>query len=303
MGGKGIFGGGAEISLGYYDENGNEIKEVVAASELISNKNILGYVEDGIVDVDELGKNIHGNVYSSLSWGVRYDSQEEDDLLAKTNRLFKEGKIKTLIGRYRNSSDTEASLTQTSVSNFGLSRGRNLLRKNAAIGSKKNPYCRVWTMFHQYSEYEDAIRGQGNYTISKQQDKLEELGQRVSKGWQVNSVLNDNGTVQITPHKDLGTQDVFTRSKYKTGTTEGYIKTDGLIHKYMFSIENLAWKDSDQFIDSLTPSQRGPNGGRIMWFPPYNLQFTEQVSPGWEPHSFIGRGEEIYTYKNKTDTA
>ena len=99
------------------------------------------------------------------------------------------------------------------------------------------------------------------------QDKLESLGQRTRKGWQTNSVLNDNNTVQIAPYKDMEKGDVYTKSKAETGTTRGYIKTDAHIHKYMFSIENLAWKDSDQFIDNLTPSQRGPNGGRIMWFP------------------------------------
>jgi outer membrane protein OmpA-like peptidoglycan-associated protein len=300
MGGRGIFGGAPEISLGFYDDNGDEMTIIGPAIELSSNRNILGYVEKGIVDFDELGKTIHGNTPSSLSWGVRSDTQLENDLLAQTNRLFNEGKIKSLIGRYRNPDDVEFSLTQTSVSNFGISRGRNLLRKDAVLGSSKNPYCRVWTMFHQYSEYEDAIRGNGEFTISKQQDTLESYGQRTKKGWQVNSVLNDNNTVQIAPHKNLGTQDVYTKSKSETGTTRGLIKTDAQMHKYMFSIENLAWRDSDQFIDNLTPSQRGPNGGRIMWFPPYNLEFTENITPEWEPHSFIGRGEQIYTYKNTT---
>lgn len=298
MGGRSIWGGGAELGTGVYDDVGNEITYVSTPSELISNRNIQGYVEQGIVDFDEIGKNIHGNTYTSLTWGVRSDTENENDLLAKTNRLFNDGKIKSLIGRYRNPEDTEVSLTQTAVSNFGISRGRNLLRKDAVIGSTKNPYCRVWTMFHQYNEYEDAIRGKGYFTISKQQDALESYGQRVKKGWEVNSVLNDNGTVQIAPHKGLGMTDVFTKSKSDTGTTLGFIPVDRMIHKYMFSIENLAWKDSDQFIDSLTPSQRGPNGGRIMWFPPYNLEFTENVTPEWEPHAFIGRGEEIYTYKN-----
>lgn len=222
----------------------------------------------------------------------------DDDLIGKTNKLFRDGSIRTLINRYRDSNNTDVNEIQTAVSNFGVSKGRNLLRKDAVIGSTENPYCRVWTMFHQYNKYEDAIRGKGEFTISKQQDALESYGQRVKKGWEANSVLNDNGTVQIAPHKGLGMTDVFTKSKSDTGTTLGFIPVDRMIHKYMFSIENLAWKDSDQFIDSLTPSQRGPNGGRIMWFPPYNLEFTENVTPEWEPHAFIGRGEEIYTYKN-----
>jgi hypothetical protein len=63
----------------------------------------------------------------------------------------------------------------------------------------------------------------------------------------------------------------------------------------MFSIENLAWRDCNS---SLTPEQRGDNGGRIMWFPPYNLKFTENVNVDWNANKFIGRGEQIYTYTN-----
>ena len=93
-----------------------------------------------------------------------------------------------------------------------------------------------------------------------------------------NSVLQDNGFVRITPQ--LG--------DYKSDSKE-------LIKNYMFSIENLAWKGSGK---SLSPEQTGPNEGRIMWFPPYNLKFSENVNVNWNGNSFIGRGEQIYTYTN-----
>jgi hypothetical protein len=44
--------------------------------------------------------------------------------------------------------------------------------------------------------------------------------------------------------------------------------------------------------------EKGPNGGRIMWFPPYNLKFNDDSKPNFNETSFIGRPEPIYTYKN-----
>jgi hypothetical protein len=73
------------------------------------------------------------------------------------------------------------------------------------------------------------------------------------------------------------------------------------INTVMFSIENLA-------IDSSTikennygvgfKNQIGPNKGRIMWFMPSILDFTEDVSPNISSTNFLGRGEPVYTYAN-----
>jgi hypothetical protein len=65
----------------------------------------------------------------------------------------------------------------------------------------------------------------------------------------------------------------------------------------MFSIENLAWRTSKMFED-LADCEKGPNGGRVMWFPPYGLSVTESVSAGWNTSEFLGRPEPIYTYKS-----
>ena len=48
----------------------------------------------------------------------------------------------------------------------------------------------------------------------------------------------------------------------------------------MLSIENLAWKSSNRpgfTIQDLPFSERGPNGGRVMWFPPYDLKFDDYM--------------------------
>ena len=69
----------------------------------------------------------------------------------------------------------------------------------------------------------------------------------------------------------------------------------------MFSIENLAWRTSNRpgfTYDELPECEKGPNGGRIMWFPPYNITFNESVSPHFSENNFLGRPEPIYTYQN-----
>jgi hypothetical protein len=69
----------------------------------------------------------------------------------------------------------------------------------------------------------------------------------------------------------------------------------------MFSIENLAWRTSSKpgyTYDELPVCEKGPNGGRVMWFPPYDLNLPIIVMLAWTETSFLGRPEPIYTYKD-----
>jgi hypothetical protein len=71
----------------------------------------------------------------------------------------------------------------------------------------------------------------------------------------------------------------------------------------MFSIENLAWKTSNTpgfTYNDLPYCERGPNGGRVMWFPPYDLKVNENNNANWEENKFVGRPEPVYTYQNTT---
>lgn len=81
----------------------------------------------------------------------------------------------------------------------------------------------------------------------------------------------------------------------------------GQVLKYMFSIENLAWRTSNRSglsVSDLPVCEIGPNGGRVMWFPPYDLKFNESSTASWTPTEFLGRPEPVYTYKatNRTGT-
>lgn len=209
-------------------------------------------------------------------------------LISKTNDLFTKGKIGSLINRFHTDKQEYNELITSHDAKYGISRGRNLLREKPNDGnynesSYDNPYCRVWTAHHQYNRLKHLIRPFSEDGGMKSPGELQEtLGKDLrpngGKHFDKYSVLMDNGFVRISPSLD----DVMENS----GTP---------IQNYMFSIENLAYKDANK---TLTKEQLGPNGGRIMWFPPYNLKFSENVNVNWNPNNFIGRGEQIYTYTN-----
>lgn len=244
-----------------------------------------------------------------------YESIREDgkcDLLAKTNRNFRRGRYQTLIARfYTNTAESRdpSDPTQSAVSGiYGMSHGRNLLKLNPTDSyGYKNPYCRVWTYHHEYLRISDLIRpfGEGqpkdgmNGTASFRtfQHNFYGFGQNGRNLLWNNGVLNyENGHVRIAPTAKI--KNYFDGSGYDDGTRQVYSPKN-----CMFSIENLAWKNTDMdktTFDAygLSAEQKGPLGGRIMWFPPYNLKFSESVDVKWNPNEFIGRGEALYTYTN-----
>lgn len=238
------------------------------------------------------------------------------DIISKTNTNFKNGRYRTLVARFHtNSLDSmdKGDITQTAISEmYGMSHGRNLLSKKN-IGhidnGYDNPYCRVWTYHHQYNQLARAIRpfdtptaemlekeelsGQystvGFRTVGNEDFGVEGGSKRLDK---YGSLNYRNGLVNIAPTAKI--KDYFEHKEDKEIT----------IKKCMFSIENLAWKSENIIKDEydqygLSAEQKGPLGGRIMWFPPYDLTFSEDVSVNWNPNQFIGRGEKVYTY---TDT-
>lgn len=79
----------------------------------------------------------------------------------------------------------------------------------------------------------------------------------------------------------------------------------------MFSIENLALtilKDDKFGIieDDGSPiplTEIGPSNGRIMWFPPYDLQINETASAKHDSTVMVGRSEPMYSYMNSERTA
>lgn len=267
--------------------------------------------------------NADGNLGTASNQIVKsFENLMSCDLIRKTNESFKAGQYRTLIARFHtNHEDSKSQDDPTQTANtkkYGMSHGRNLLKiKPDEPNGYNNPYCRVWTYHHQYNSMERAIRpfglvateegleraefnndyGKGGFrTIESKNYGFEGGSKRLDRY----GVLNyENGFVNIAPTAKI--KDYF---EHKADDKE---RRSISTKKCMFSIENLAWRDEKNKMDEfdaygLSAEQKGPLGGRIMWFPPYDLTFNEDVKVKWNSNEFIGRGENIYTYTNTERT-
>ena len=307
----------------------------------VNHNQIYGETINVYPDDDDTGT---GNFTESEKWDSYTPNRNPNSILKKTKDFFRDRKINTIIGRFH--TDAEKldlyDNTESATSAYGLSHGRNLLTYDAERKGRSynrngydDPYCRVWTHHHQYSQHrhrlirpftvesengETAIKNQTLHkwkdfknvkyiakegrkwveTITTKDEEFNEVDETVverevhdkyeewgwkdkgAQGWAMSVLDNETGLVNIAP-------------KYLGGADKNVHPKD-----CMFSIENLAWQGYDpySFERALSWEQRGPFGGRIMWFPPYGLRFNEDASVQWNEHSFIGRGENVYTYTN-----
>ena len=272
-----------------------------------------------------------GTTYRSFN---SVDLNGAEDIITKTNRAFANGQYRTMISRFYNNakseingSETNSSFDKWSSIHYGISHGRNLLSKDAdtspsTYNGYDDPYCRVWTYHHQYSKLSDLMRPlRDNGKILTQSDLAgttdndgDENGNTNNKyHWNLFSSRDrydtfDTGRVRLgdygVTNQSNGTVNIapIRNGKIDKGKFIDDQSNDVSIKKCMFSIENLAWKGKTGHYDrfKLSKEQTGPLGGRIMWFPPYNLNFSESTNTRWNETELIGRGEPIYTYTNTT---
>lgn len=194
-------------------------------------------------------------------------------LLSKTRNIFKSDRMKTLTsGRFIGEQSSQINSTVDTAAGSVMSKGSGVVSYDDNFIRETDPermFCRTWTTFRRY----DSIRD-----LQKNTGLINYKGIRRNIG---DSVLQDNGMPKIVP--------------YSTDVIANETK------KFMFSIENLAWADN---VSDLPQCELG-NGdlttgtkGRIMWFPPYEIDFTDNTTVNWDATNFIGRGEPVYTYNN-----
>lgn len=144
---------------------------------------------------------------------------------------------------------------------YGTTDGESVRNDGSNVQWKGSSECRSFTMSDQYGVYGTKADGTGNLMRFRGNKNTE-------------SVLENS----VMPR-------IYTVNPLRP--------TDN--RKMMLSFENLAWSKDDSS-KLLNMNEQGPNGGRIMWFPPYGLTLSEQESPNFDKTPFIGRIEPVYSY-------
>jgi len=126
-------------------------------------------------------------------------------------------------------------------------------------------YCRIFQKDTPYLTYGDLQKTDG----------IVNSGRRFTY-----SIFDNTYNLNIAPLRNPGSTNIV----------------DGKVKKYMFSLENLAWRTSDRpgfTYDYLPVCEKGPNGGRIMWFPPYDLKFSDDSKPDFNTTTFLVQVEVV----------
>jgi outer membrane protein OmpA-like peptidoglycan-associated protein len=222
---------------------------------------------------------VAGNYVSSESTNLTF---KETSILDQTQRLIDSADNVAGINRLKHVGNAINQVSK--VFNDGykeITKGSKVLSYiDNTDGSQAGiEYCRIFTKDTPYLTYADLQKTDG----------ITKSGRRFSY-----SVLDNTYNLNIAPLKNPGSTNII------KGAEDKFVAK-----KYMFSIENLAWRTSSKpgyTYDDLPDCEKGPNGGRVMWFPPYELTFNDSSSANWSETSFLGRPEPMYTYKDTRRT-
>jgi len=233
----------------------------------------------GAGSLDKEFNQINSQYTSNESTNLSFKSSS---ILDETQRLIDSADRVTGISRLKHVGNAINQVSK--VFNDGykeLTKGSRVLSyvDNTTGGEAGIEYCRVFTKDTPYYTYNDLQKTDGITTS----------GRRF-----VNSVFDNTYNLNIAPLKNPGSTNIQPNEKGQL-----------IAKKYMFSIENLAWRTSSRpgfTYDDLPVCERGPNGGRVMWFPPYDLSFNDTSSANFTTTNFLGRPEPMYTYNNTNRT-
>lgn len=280
--------GYGDVSKEYEKIEGNNNFQFGIANYSYYNSNnslVGGFIWSSTVRDDDAGTRagVGGESYSSDSLSYRpfiYDGTKsnrntfrEGSILDETQKLIDAG---AKLGGERLYHVGNAISQISKVFHDGnreITKGSSVYYLENESGDTAREYCRVFSKDTPYVVNDDLQKSDGMETENRAF---------------TNSVLTNTYNLNIAPWS----------TKKPAGSSN--IK-NGEVKKYMFSLENLSWRTSNKkgfTYQDLPHCERGPNRGRIMWFPPYDLKVSEQNSANWNTNEFIGRPEPIYTYSN-----
>ena len=202
-------------------------------------------------------------------------------LLRKTSELFDKGKIHYDEQIYGNLLEKTGGYVDSLGGGQDRGRGKSLKDRDGK-------FFRSWSHAKRYSLLGDSMRN-GKTKSEIDTAIISKVKTQPNRDSLIlNTVLQSNGLIKISPTKEDNANGLYANLK-----------------KCMFSIENLALLDAHHVQYKERDGQgveydyyRDMKAKRIMWFPPYDLKFSDNSNVQWNETNFIGRGEPIYTYAN-----
>jgi hypothetical protein len=242
-----------------------------------SNSDYYGLI--GSQSADEID---NSNTGDKLVWG---NLQNLDDFKIKTGLLYyTQQLLNATDGNFVDITKKVFKDEKGNVIGFNgapLWQSNNSTYAKKAVNKEEEPNgskygIRQHTILDPYNRFAKAIRFNGNSVY----------------GGNPNSVIYNTVLPRIHPTKN----------------DKGVIDSKNL----MFSIENLAIGTvaretygviDDEWGTAIPLSEVGPFAGRLMWFPPYDIQLNETATAKWESTVMVGRNEPMYNYQNSERTA
>ncbi len=316
---KNILGTEAPDSVAYIgDDRGNDVKNVtsdLASGRKVRSSYYLSLLFDPVATQlfhSEKQYSNQGGTSGKLTWisNNRKTGNLDDTRIAGTLSTaydFREDSILYITQDILNSKPDNGGDALSHVANVidqttkYFKDGDTLISRGSAVKYLDNTgrdigveYARVWTKDRPYLTLQDTAPYYKETEDRPYYKKTNKPYRRTNIRRYDGSVMSNTWNLNIAPMSN-GNKDFDGSTNIVKGDNGFYAK------KYMFSIENLAWKTSTLSgftVSDLPYCERGNNGGRVMWFPPYDLKVSEQSSANWDKNSFLGRPEPIYTYQN-----
>lgn len=280
--------------IGHVSSDYNSIMQNEEGDAIVRSNNYLTEAFTGPSEI-EPETSQYGKLNTSLTWSsdkfddvneyrantnTRFSSDIKNrfvdcSIMDRTQKLMNEGGTAKFISQLNHTFDDGFERTSKGS---GVKKTKQVTtsdgRRIYAVASPEeveNEFCRTWTKAEPYHKIKHAIR-------------YKELIRK-----ERSSIISRNANYNIYPSQ------INVNTNYITDNADQGELGGKRATKYMLSIENLAWKDYEEF-DELPECEKGVNGGRVMWFPPYNLDFTDRSTATWNEHNFVGRPEPMFSY-------